>query len=99
MRNVLLIRQTQQTPTLGPHPPQSSTFIISSLGPLRILTMFERLLLNQDANLSTKFVEIIGVVKDDLTIKMAGSMNMGDDLGALAVFVVLQQGSIGLMAK
>jgi hypothetical protein len=31
--------------------------------------------------MSTKFVEVIGVVKDDLSVKMVASMNMGDDLG------------------
>jgi hypothetical protein len=35
----------------------------------------------QEANMSTKFVEVIGVVKDDLSVKMVASMNMGDDLG------------------
>jgi hypothetical protein len=35
----------------------------------------------QEANLATKFCEIIGRVNEDLSVKVLWSMNMGDDLG------------------
>lgn len=36
---------------------------------------------NQDAHLSTKFVEVIGKVQEDLSLRVLAGMDMGEDLG------------------
>jgi hypothetical protein len=38
--------------------------------------------LHREANISDPFVEILGKVQDDLTVKVFSSMNMGNDLGS-----------------
>lgn len=48
----------------------------------RALTLCGCTTRSQEANLSTPYVEIIGVVKDDLTVRMEGSIDLGERIGA-----------------
>lgn len=42
------------------------------------------LLMYQDMHIATKFVEIIGTVKDDNTVKALTSIPLGESLGELS---------------
>ncbi|KAG7530718.1 hypothetical protein FFLO_04826 [Filobasidium floriforme] len=46
--------------------------------------------LHREANISDPFVEILGKVNDDLTIKVFSSMNLGSDLDLGVVEKVVQ---------
>ncbi|KAJ9116668.1 hypothetical protein QFC20_000602 [Naganishia adeliensis] len=46
--------------------------------------------LHREANLATKFCEIIGRVNEDLSVKVLWSMNMGDDLDLSIVDKVVE---------
>jgi hypothetical protein len=45
--------------------------------------------LHREANISDPYVEILGKVNDDLTVKVFSSMNLGSDLGKLSWFFLV----------